>query len=165
MALVALDTNILIWCGMRELPRDESDDPALAERARFLLHRLERDAARIVVPAISAAEWAVPIAPEKRAGFLDTLNKQFFVKAFDLQSAAIAADLYAKAKTIPEEERTKRQVLSADIKIIATAKAAGATVFYTHDKKCRRVARLIMPAEDLPTHGDELFDGQPMSDD
>lgn len=36
--------------------------------------------------------------------------------------------------------------------IIASAKAAGATQFYTNDKKCRNLANLVMTGRELPTH-------------
>ena len=44
-----------------------------------------------------------------------------------------------------------RDVLKADAMIIGTAKAAGATIFYTHDARCRALAQLVMKVEDLPT--------------
>lgn len=42
--------------------------------------------------------------------------------------------------------------------IIAAAKASQATVFYSHDKKCRNLASLIMTAKDLPKNDpDDMF--------
>jgi hypothetical protein len=35
--------------------------------------------------------------------------------------------------------------------IVASAKAAGATRFYSHDTECRALASLIMTSYDLPT--------------
>jgi len=35
--------------------------------------------------------------------------------------------------------------------IVASAKSAGATEFFTHDRKCRALAALVMKAHDLPT--------------
>ena len=158
MAYAGLDTQILIWGGIRDNPGDQSEKPDLAERSRWLLAQLERDHVEIVIPTITAAELAVPLAAKKRGEFLASLSENFFVKPFDLQAAAIAADLFARALELPESEITARKVLSADTKIIATAKAAGATVFYSHDKRCRKVAALVMQAHDLPSHAEELFD-------
>ena len=42
--------------------------------------------------------------------------------------------------------------------IVASAKAAGATEFYSHDQKCRNLAGLVMTARDLPT-GDKTLEG------
>ena len=100
---------------------------------------------------------AVPIPKAKRGHFLAALAENFLVKPFDLHAAAIAAEIHAKAKEIPKDRRPDRAVLSADIKIIATAKAAQARVFYSNDAKCRRVAQLVMDARDLPSHSGELF--------
>lgn len=41
--------------------------------------------------------------------------------------------------------------------IVASAKAFGASKFYTHDEKCRKLAGLAMDAYDLPTHRYDLF--------
>jgi len=52
----------------------------------------------------------------------------------------------------------KRQVLKADVQIVATAKVAGAGTFYSHDLKCRKLAVSAgLTARDLPTHSQILF--------
>jgi len=45
----------------------------------------------------------------------------------------------------------QRHVLKADAMIVAAAKSAGATEFYSHDKKCRALAKRVMKSFDLPT--------------
>lgn len=157
MAFVVLDTQILIWGGIRGHPRDQSDQPDLADRCKILLSRLERDEMQIVVPTICAAELAVPIMEKKRGHFLATLSENFLIKPFDLHAAGIAADHFARTLKLPKDDVPARKVLSADVKIIATAKAAGAKIFYSHDEKCRNVAKLIMEGRDLPSHREELF--------
>lgn len=46
----------------------------------------------------------------------------------------------------------ERHVLRSDAMIVATAKAAGATEFYSHDRKCRALADIVMTGRELPTH-------------
>jgi len=42
--------------------------------------------------------------------------------------------------------------------IIASAKAAGATEFYTSDQRCRKLAGLVMVGKDLPKRDpDDMF--------
>lgn len=155
---VSLDTHILIWGGIRELRADQQQRPEMVQRAKWLLAMLERDGTRIIVPTIVAAELAVPVAARRRGDFLAVLAANFIVRPFDLHAAAIAAELHAKTLKVPAKELPPRPVLSADVKIIATAKAAGASAFFSADAKCRRVAALVMEARDLPTHAEELFD-------
>ena len=42
--------------------------------------------------------------------------------------------------------------------IVASARAGGATEFYSHDHKCRALAKLLMTAHDLPTGTGDLKD-------
>ena len=164
MAYIGLDTQILIWGGIRNEPKDKMEQPEFTERSKWLLAQLERDGNEIVIPTIVAAELAVPLSSKKRGEFLAALSENFFVKPFDLYAAAIAADLFSKTMDLPKSRVAARRVLTADIKIIATVKAASASVFYTHDKRCRTVAKLILEARDLPTHAEELFDSIPQKD-
>jgi hypothetical protein len=47
--------------------------------------------------------------------------------------------------------------MKADVMAVATVKVHGATVFYSHDVLCRKVAeRAGMAARDLPTHSEFL---------
>lgn len=157
MVQVVLDTHILIWGGIRKLRGDQQQRPKMVERAKWLLAQLQREKAQIVIPAIVAAELAIPIPARRRGDFLTTLAASFILRPFDLHAAAIAADLHARVAEAAQKELPARPVLSADVKIIATAKAAGAGIFYSSDAKCRRVAQLVMEARDLPTHAEELF--------
>jgi hypothetical protein len=88
-----------------------------------------------------------------------TLSERLVCPSFDLHAAAIAADLWAQHQKLPADlQYTKRHVLKADVMIVASAKAIGATDFYTHDKRCRALAGIMMTAHDLPTDDpDDMF--------
>ena len=74
----------------------------------------------------------------------------------DLEAAAIAADLWSRHKEAPKDQQYgRRQVLRADAMIVASVCAAGATEFYSHDRRCRALASLLMAARDLPTDDPE----------
>jgi hypothetical protein len=49
-------------------------------------------------------------------------------------------------------------VLKAGAMIVAAAKAAGATGFYSNDKNCRQLAKLVMDANGLPEKPRDLSD-------
>ena len=49
-------------------------------------------------------------------------------------------------------------MLKADVLIISSAKVGGASSFYSHDDKCRKLASVAgLMARDLPTHSEDLF--------
>jgi predicted nucleic acid-binding protein len=106
----------------------------------------------IILPVIAISELLVPVPDANKGAVIATLEKLFLCAPFDVQAASIAAELFAKRDKIPQKQRyDKRYVLKADAMIIASAKAAGATEFYTHDESCRALAKLEMASYDLPT--------------
>jgi len=103
----------------------------------------------------------VPVAPSKRGLLVTLLDEKFVCKEFDQLAAAIAADIWARHKDLPTDLRyDNRQVLRADAMIVASAKAANATNFYTNDDRCRALADLVMIGRELPKHSGELFTKQ-----
>ena len=107
---------------------------------------------------VAVAEILVPVPKAKHGLLIAHLKENFVCAEFGDRAASIAADLFAQAKNIAADQTYEnRHVIRADIKIIASAKAAGATTFYTNDDDCRAIANLIMTAKPLPTHSEELF--------
>ncbi len=153
--IVALDTMILVW----ELHRK----PVLAQkelqqRTRILLEQLDDDKSTVVVPSIVVAELLIPIKPEKHGDFIAELRRRFLCPPLDLQAASLAAELWQRHRGLPKTEQIKRRTLKSDVLIVATASVAGASIFYSHEAKCRRLARLAqLEAKDLPTHHENLF--------
>ncbi len=149
MELVLLDTQIVIWGVLRQAGEAQRE---FQRRARWLLHELENADTQIVLPTIVLSELMVPMSPEQRASFLETAREQFAVVPFDDRAADIAAGLWQKHRKLRKQDRTSRQVMKADVLILASAYAAGARVTYSHDRKCRRLAELLpdMVARDLP---------------
>ncbi|MCH7525848.1 MAG: PIN domain-containing protein [Planctomycetes bacterium] len=146
---------------MGGLKRSAKLNPAqedLQRRATILLQQLEEDKSEIVVPTVVVAELLAPVDPQKHGDFIAELRRRFICPPLDLQSASVAAELWQKHRKLPSKERLKRLTLKADALIVATAKVAGARVFYSHDPKCRRLARLVdLESKDLPTHHENLF--------
>ncbi|MEX0716301.1 MAG: PIN domain-containing protein [Planctomycetaceae bacterium] len=156
--IVGIDSMILIYAGSvpKSIGTAASERAQLTLRAKLLLHQLSDDT--IILPSIAVAELLVPIPDAQRGLLIAELSSRFVCKPFDLPATAIAADLWARSKKLPAELRhDNRNVLKSDVMIIAVAKAAGATVFYSHDRRCRAIAALVMEAKDMPTHSEDLF--------
>ncbi|HEX3151370.1 MAG TPA: PIN domain-containing protein [Gemmataceae bacterium] len=156
--MTALDTMALIW-GIQE-----SGNPKQANlremqcRAAILIEMLDDDSEKICIPCISVSELLVKVDDKDHAAFVASLQKSFFCPSFDIRASVLAAKLYQQHKKLSPEEQTGRTTLGSDVKIIATAKIAGATAFYSNDKKCRKLATLAgMTARDLPTKHPDIY--------
>jgi|GEM_PF-5072610 len=156
--IVAVDTHCVSWA-MR--PARTDDTPHTQEmriRARILFSILDEEKARIVLPCVAVAELLVPISKEHRAEFISRLNAQFICASLDLPASTIAADLWEHHKSFAKEDRYKdRPLLKSDLQLIASAKASGATILYSHDVQCRKVAAHVMEARDLPKKHPDMF--------
>lgn len=148
---------VLIYALRRGNPKDKSRRE-LENRSRMLLSQLDEENCSIVVPTVCVAELLVGVEPRNRGKFVAEIARRFVCPTLDLHAASIAADLWAAHRKLPETKQIKRLILKADVLIIATAKSAGATSFYSHDAKCRRLAKKAgLLAYDLPTHHSNMF--------
>jgi len=159
--IVGLDSMIVVYAGVapsRKQTRPKNFDE-LRIRAKILLFQLARDKATVVFPTIAVAELLVPVPDAQKGILIAALNEKFVCGPFDLPASAIAAELWSRHAELPKElQYRERHVLKADAMILAAAKAAGVTEFYSHDRRCRKLAGLIgMKGRDLPAHGDDLF--------
>ena len=160
--IVGIDAMILIYAGIvpsKDASPAGSELARLKLRAGMLFDHFARDDATIILPTVAIAEVLVPV-PDSASGLLiQSLSENFLCPAFDMHAADIAAKLWAKHKKLPKDQQYKdRHVLKADAMIIASAKAAGAAEFYSNDGDCRKLAKLIMDADGLPTRARDLED-------
>lgn len=159
---VGLDTMTMIW-GLQGIePRGgnprQRNLTEMQQRAVILLDILEEDKEKIVIPSVMVAELLVKVPLVNHFNYLGELQRRFFVPLFDLPAAALAATLWLKHKDLPKDEQTGRTILKSDVMIVASAKSAGASKFYSNDKKCRKLASLVgMEALDLPMSHPNMF--------
>jgi PIN domain len=152
--VTGVDTMVLIW-GVQEartgtIPVGQ-DVLEMRRRAEILLEELFERKEKIVVPTVMVAELLVKIDPRKHGDFIAALQERFFCPPLDLRASALAAELLQQHRQLPAGEQQSRSIVKADVFIVATAKVAAATVFYSHDPKCRKIAELAgMEAKDLP---------------
>jgi predicted nucleic acid-binding protein len=174
LLIAGCDAQVLIWAlpwSMR--PEGKKKKPVqqhvldMRVRARILLRLLEEEGFDLCIPSVVVAELLAGVEPQKHARLLAEFDERFFCPPFDSKACALAARLWqferglpGTSAGLPEAERTERIILKSDMLIVASAKAAGATRFYSHDKKCLRLAKEAgMDARDLPvTSGNFVTD-------
>jgi len=149
---VAVDTMTLVW-GIKQV-----GNPDYLRRARWLFEELDRDDARIIVPAVVVAEYLTNVPEHLRMGVLAEFTGRFFVAPFDAKCAPVSARLWQKGrKARARRNPGDRKCLRADTLIIATAYVHGAREFYSGDAKCRKLADGLMDPKDLPDIAPDLF--------
>jgi hypothetical protein len=139
----------------KKIPQDVAE---MRRRARILLQMFDEQKIELCVPSVVVSELLAGVDPSKHANVLANFEQRFFCPPFDLKACALAAKLWqferglkGTSSGLPQAERTERRLLKSDILIVASAKVAGASLFYSHEKKCRRLAEQAgMKAEDLP---------------
>jgi predicted nucleic acid-binding protein len=158
----ALDTMTMIW-GLQGIePRGgnprQKNLTEMQQRSVILLDMLDEKNETIIVPSVMVAELLVKVEIADQGNYLAELQKRFFIPLFDLPASALAASLWLRHKGLPKDEQITRTTLKSDVMIVATAKVAGASTFYSNDRKCRKLASLAgMEALDLPISHPNLF--------
>lgn len=164
--VVGIDSNIVVYAGLvaRKAANGETTrQQQLVKRAKILLHELRHDT--VILPMIAVSELLVPAPMSTHGLIIAELKKVFACPDFSVAAASIAADLWARhAKSSIKSKSQDRVALRADVKIIATAKATGAKLFYTNDDDCRALADLIMEGRGLPKGSNELFINEILAD-
>jgi hypothetical protein len=148
-----LDSQILVYAGVAPSnPSTQSHEfKQLKTRSLVLIDELAQNDAACIIATIVLAELLVYVPPNRRGDFTAALSAQYVLAPFDLRASTIATDLwtaYRANKGLPQKERP---VLRVDCMIVGSARAAGATDFFSHDDACRELAKLAgMQAHDLP---------------
>jgi len=149
LRVVALDTQVLIW-GVQGVAHHP--DETIIRRARKLIDDLTAERARIVVPAIALGEFLVKIPDEDRPRVHGIIAESFHIAPFDFAAAQLAAKL--KARFLSDSELRQigsRQVIKADIQIVASAYTSQCAGIYSGDGDIIRiVAQDLFPVWDLP---------------
>lgn len=150
----AVDSNILVWAVKEKGPAEQ------IRRAKLLFREFNEKKANIIVPAIVLAEYLTDIDPNDHDRQIQEASRSFLIFPFDVRCASLAAKLFKMGDAGRQKGTAEgRKCLRADSLIVATAKIHGATVLYSHDKRCRILAEKIgMTAKDLPSFAEKLFE-------
>lgn len=133
--MVAIDSQILVW-GIRKEGDEEQN-----KRAKWLFQEFEQEGSQIILPSVALSEYLTKVQENDQKDVVASLTTRFIVAPFDVRCAALAATLFSRgASSRPKNKKGARTILRADTMIIATAVVHGARVFYSGDKKCRKLA-------------------------
>jgi predicted nucleic acid-binding protein len=146
---VSIDTQILIW-GIKK--QASANRRRMIERAEQFFARCAEAKERLILPAQSMAEFLSGYSDEQRVASYEQL-KNFIIAPLDAKAAAIAAKLQRDwdfLKDVAKDYGSTRQHIKADVNIIASSVAAGATMLYSNDLQMPRLAQGIIPVVELP---------------
>ncbi len=147
---ISIDSMILIWGIKREATQNRSD---MIPRATAFFKQCRDDHERIIIPAPSLAEYLVKLPAEQRAKSIALFEKSFIIAPLDAKAAAIAADLQYDMdalKSLAKEYSISRQMIKADVYVLACSIAAGATAIYSCDEHLVRMAKGKIIVRQLP---------------
>lgn len=177
--IAACDTQVLMWAfpwAMRPEKKKKTapqNVPEMRQRAKMLMRLLGDRGVGLCVPSIVIAELLAGIEQSNHAKVLAAFEQRLFCPPFDTSACILAAKLFQYERGLPgvsaglpAAQRSNRKVLKADTLIVASAKIAGATSFYSHEPSCRRLAEYAgIEAFDLPTStGNWVMDKEVMEE-
>ena len=148
MSTACLDNHILIW-GIRQEATLGQESMIL--RAELFLKHLEETKTAVIVPSIVIGEFLVKVAIEKHEEVQAELEKRFRIVPYDAAAAACAARIFQEQKASKTVvENTPRDVLKADIQILATAITRKVGTLYTHDGPLTKLAEKYLTVKQMP---------------
>jgi predicted nucleic acid-binding protein len=158
MAIICLDTQILIW-GIRQVASD--DQKSKIEIAKCLLSDIEKKRDTIIVPSIAYGELLVGVPNDTQQSFMQIFIKKYIIVPFDALAAYHYSQIYKKYLSEKENSEVKahgRVNISADIKIMATAIACNAKIIYSDDIKFVKLDSLgFIPVMRMPLPAPQML--------
>lgn len=132
--MICFDTCILIW-GIQGAGTTNGNSNPMIARTRLYIQSLRESREKIMVPAPALAEYLQGLSPNQAKEQQAEMEALFFVPAFDVRAANIAADLArARWKSVKQGSAEQRQCLKTDFLVVATAIANRASVIITDNE-------------------------------
>lgn len=136
MAIVCLDTQILIWAIKEEAEPGQTE---MISKAKALIERLDKGNKKILLPALVIGEFLIRIPIETHQTIINLLERDFMIAHYDVKAASFYARIWREKQDQGLLEELKRsgktrQELKTDRMIVATALANDAESIYSHDK-------------------------------
>lgn len=143
--VVCLDTNVLSWvfCTCKDQAEEKID------RAEELILRLKKEKVFVAIPSIVLAEVACFVPDDMVQLFLNEIKKNYLVFPFNEMSAYHYRIITRHCRDIKVDGA--RWSKSADVKIISTALAHGASCLYSEDADMLKLAAGFLPVRGLPS--------------
>lgn len=162
MRVVCLDSQVFVWGIKKQATVGQEDMIPLAQG---FLRLLDKEQPLILVPSVVLFELLLPLPPKEHAHFVGRFWSDFMVVPFDVPAAQHAAAVWYTKKddgtvqAVKEDLGASRTAIKADVQIIGTAIAHGATCIYSHDEPLKKLAEGfidVFPMTMEPT----LFDAE-----
>jgi predicted nucleic acid-binding protein len=149
--MIAIDTNILIWGLDRRATAGIEGMVPLAER---FFEYAARERIEVIVPTQVLAEFLVRNTEDERQAAIALIDPSFPLAPLDFPAALIAAELTSNRNHTEEVRATfglTRQVVKADVNIIASALNFGATKLISGNfQEMRALAQGRIIVQSLP---------------
>lgn len=142
--IVCIDTNILSW--FLRTCRDQDENKM--DRAQALIETLSKDKVVVALPSIVLAEALCFVPDDALQNATNILRTQFPIFQFDELSAHCYRAIFHQTRNV--ETDAPRWSKAADVKIISTAMAHGATCLYSEDEGMLKLATGIIKTAGLP---------------
>lgn len=152
MAVICLDTQILIW-GLKQ--EASSGQENMIFKAKDLITSLEKNRHQVIIPSLVLAELLMPIEEKDYGDFLLKMNRKFMIVPFDTKAAFYFGTLWKKWRDKSEdktnrEEQPTRAKMKTDFMIVATAISRKAEYIYSMDSDIVKFAKGHIEVRDLP---------------
>lgn len=158
--MICWDTMVLIW-GIQGVSRP--DQGRMVELAKRYIETLSPKET-IMVPAVALSEYLAGFPDQKKRELqLAILRRRYFIAAFDIRAAALAAEIGAMPEANELSAKFGRVRIKADIQIIATAVAHGAdTIMTAETERFKKLAGERIKVIEVPeTHLQTRLDLEP----
>lgn len=153
--MVCFDTGPIIW-GVQG--RAKPGQEHMVRRTKRYIRYLADQRKAIMIPAPALAEYLIKFDQKDREQQKKLIEQQFFVPAFDLPAAELAAELEhdsALLKSVKAANGVTRDQLRVDAQIVAIAVVQKAEKIITNDPHLKEIARGRIPVEEVPQITDQ----------
>lgn len=153
MAIVCLDSNIMVW-GVKEVASSSQMD--MIPRAKDFLKWLDDNDKQIMISTPVVAELLMPIPLVDHYSFLQTLKQRFLIFPFDELAAMKCAEIWqtkSKDPDLVEYKKTyqiSKQEIKFDYQIAAIAVTRGVECIYSHDPHLKKFVGDIISVREMP---------------
>lgn len=158
MPLIALDSNISIWCIKEECTPGQEAEMQAAIKLRKLLTKAGYD---ILIPIPVVSELLSNISDiAQRQEFFNEIRKTFQIGEFDSKAALLLAEIlnyhYITSNKHYKNLGITKTALKYDALIIAAAKAHGAECLFASDPDCKKIAVHFLPVKNVYERPDSV---------
>jgi predicted nucleic acid-binding protein len=152
MALVCLDTQIVIWAIKEEATLGQED---MIPRAQEFLLQLDKQKANILLPTVVVSDLLLPIPQREHGAFVKEISKRFLIAPYDMSAALLYARIWQDRydEQIVDEllnEGNTKGYIKANCMIVAIAIAQNADCIYSHDRSVHKFAEGKIKVANLP---------------